>query len=44
MFIQCATRKEASANCPWAEKIVKVDGGYLCFKFIEDYEIWRGQK
>lgn len=44
MFISCTTRKEALAACPWAEKIVKVSGGYICFKFIDQYETWRNQR
>ena len=39
-----ATRKEARMICPWAEKIVKVEGGWMCFESMRDYEIWKNQK
>ena len=29
---------------PWACKIVKVDGGYMAFESIVDYDTWRKQK
>jgi hypothetical protein len=43
-FVQAKTRKQAVAECPWAAKIVKVEGGYMCFESITDYETWRNQK
>jgi hypothetical protein len=39
-----ATLKTAKKQCPWASKIVKVDGGYMCFESLQDYETWRNQK
>ena len=34
---------------PWACKVTKVDGGYMCFElggliFEADYQIWKKQK
>lgn len=43
-FVQCKTRKQAADECPWASKIVKVEGGYMCFESISDYETWQAQK
>jgi hypothetical protein len=43
-FVQTESRKQAAAECPWAAKIVKVEGGYRCFESISDYETWRNQK
>lgn len=43
-FVHVDTRKQAAAECPWAAKIVKVDGGYMCFEAVTDYETWRAQK
>lgn len=43
-FVQVDTRKQATSECPWAAKIVKVDGGYMCFESVTDYETWRAQK
>lgn len=38
------TRYEAKKAAPWAEKIVKVCGGYMAFESLEDYRIWKNQK
>lgn len=39
-----ATRKDRAAKAaPWATIIVKVQGGYMAFESITDYEIWRKQ-
>lgn len=38
------TRAQAKRLMPWASKIVKVDGGYMGFESIDDYETWRNQK
>ena len=43
-FLQVKTRGEAIAQMLWASKIVKVDGGYLGFESIDEYEIWCKQK
>lgn len=43
-FVAVKTRKEAKKECPWAEKIVKADGGYLCFESYQDYLLWKRQK
>lgn len=43
-FVQCETRKQAETECPWASKIEKVEGGYMCFESISDYETWKNQK
>ena len=43
-FVQTENRKEAERECPWAEKIVKVVGGYQCFESQTDYDIWANQR
>ena len=43
-FVQTGSRKQAAAECPWAAKIVKVDGGYRCFESVADYDTWRKQR
>jgi hypothetical protein len=30
--------------CPWAARVIKVEGGYLCFESETDYLIWRHQQ
>jgi hypothetical protein len=43
-FIECKTRKTAIKRAPWAAKIAKVEGGYMAFESVADYETWRKQK
>lgn len=42
-FVECDTIEEAQAKCPWAAEIVEVDGGYMCFESVSDYETWAAQ-
>lgn len=43
-FVECGTRYQAAKECPWASKIAKVCGGFMCFESVDDYKIWRQQK
>lgn len=43
-FVEAKTKKQAAKKCPWAEKIVKVEGGYHCFEINQDYLVWKNQK
>ena len=43
-FVQTNSRACAKSNCAWAAKVVKVDGGYMCFEGVDDYNTWRRQK
>ena len=43
-YIECKCRKTAVSRCPWAAKIVKVDGGYLAFAYMSDYQSWNNNK
>lgn len=43
-FIECKSRKTAKRRCPWASKIVKVEGGYHAFESIDDWQTWRAHK
>ena len=43
-FIQVANRKQATARAPWAAKIVKVEGGYMAFESIAEWQTWMNQK
>ena len=43
-FVECGTRYQAAKECPWASKIAKVRGGFMCFESVEDYKTWRNQK
>lgn len=42
-FVQCETREEAEAACPWAAKIIEADGGFQCFESTKDAETWQAQ-
>lgn len=44
MFVSNTVRKEVAAQYPGAEKIVKVEGGYMVFFTIDDYKTWKNQK
>ena len=43
-FVMENKKIKAMEECPWASKIVKVQGGFLCFESITDYTIWKNQK
>lgn len=43
-FVQTDSRKAAVAHCPWATRIIKVEGGYYCFESVTDFTTWRSQK
>ena len=42
-FLEVETIEQAEKLAPWAAMIVAVDGGYMAFKSITDYETWMGQ-
>ena len=43
-FIQTAIRDEAENQAPWAAVIVEVEGGFMAFESVDDYETWENQK
>jgi hypothetical protein len=43
-FLANVTRSVAIRTCPWAAKIVKVDGGYMAFESLDDYQTWKNQR
>lgn len=44
MFVANTNRKQVVAANPSAAKIVKVEGGYMVFEFMSDYQTWKNQK
>lgn len=40
-FVETESRYQAKKQCPWAEKVTKVCGGYMCFESYYDYQIWK---
>lgn len=43
-FIEVETRDEAEQQAPWAAEIVEVEGGYMAFESVTDYETWDAQR
>jgi hypothetical protein len=43
-FVECKSRSTAASRCPWAAKIVKVEGGFHAFESAQDYKTWKNQK
>ncbi len=37
-------REKAEIACPWAYKIIEVDGGYMAFESWDSYQTWKNQK
>ena len=44
LFVENMNCKEVVKNYPEAEKIVKVEGGYMVFETVTEYETWKNQK
>jgi hypothetical protein len=40
----CKTKATAIKKMPWAEIIIKVDGGYMGFESIDDYKQWQYER
>lgn len=43
-FIAAKTAAEARKMAPWAAKVAKVDGGYMAFESVADYETFKRQR
>jgi len=42
--VRCKCRRTAARRCPWAAKIIKVNGGYMVFESVADWETWKNQR
>lgn len=42
-FVECPTRYEAQEICPWACRVLIVDGGFMCFESADDCETFLAQ-
>lgn len=40
----CKSAQEARKLAPWASKVARVEGGYMAWESLSDYETWRKQK
>ena len=43
-LIECKSRATAKKQAPWAAVIAKVDGGYMAWESVADYQTWCAQK
>ena len=43
-FVQASTRAKVVRDHAGAAKIVKVDGGYMVFETLDEYERWQAQQ
>ena len=43
-FVQCKDRRTAKRRCPWAEYVVKAEGGFQCFESYAAAMQWLNQK
>lgn len=43
-FVDCKYRYQALKECPWASRVSKVCGGFMCFESITDFLTWKRQK
>ena len=43
-YIRAENIEQARDMAPWAAEIVEVEGGYMAFESVADYETWRRQK
>jgi len=43
-FIDARSYRAARRAAPWAAIIARVEGGYIAFRTITDYQTWRGQR
>jgi len=43
-FIRTDSKLSAVATAPWACKYVRVEGGFMAFKTMADYKLWKNQK
>ena len=44
IIINALSAKQARRLAPWAAKVSKVEGGYMAFDSIPEYQTWRKQK
>jgi len=42
-FVETNNIEEAKAECLWASEIVEVEGGFMAFESVNDFEIWNNQ-
>ena len=44
LFVQCRSRSTAKRRALWAAVIARVEGGFMCFESVADYQTWRNQR
>ena len=43
-FIEARTREAAEEQAEGAAVVVEVEGGFMAFDTVTDYEVWKNQK
>lgn len=43
-LIKADSRYAAKKLAPWAAVIAKVEGGFLAFESVTDYDVWKRQR
>jgi hypothetical protein len=43
-FEECKASATAWRRNPWAAIVIKCEGGFMCFQFVTDAQVWRKQK
>lgn len=43
-FVEGTKFAEAFDECPWANKVVRVKGGFMCFESETDGKTWNRQR
>lgn len=44
MLYDCRSARQARRIAPWAAIVRKVEGGYMAWESVADYDTWRGQR
>lgn len=42
--VECETPEEAFRACPWADVVMPVEGGFMCFESPQEAYVWENQK
>jgi len=42
-FLVAGSEEEVMELCPWACRVVEVEGGWMAFEDLDEYEVWANQ-
>lgn len=40
----CKTARQARRRAPWAAVARKVEGGYMAYRYVSDFNTWNNQR